>query len=790
MCADSKGTSIMASVWIKRLSLSAILLAILILLVATSLFLDTDKFINHSLQQQRGNRYIIKVNLILQKGVQQMHAALNYQDSDSFIEAINLVDSAAGYLGTLADDLVMLNADDRAQILAMVAKMENLYDNYLATGRRVPASELEAIDQSAAKLYLKLSRHDTFYYERLLETGRKIRFHTQVTFALITVLALLLLAAAFYLRRGLTIRIRMAGELTEAKNKLEQRVELRTRQLGDSNARLSREVEERTEVQQAINSMVESIVGTTGKDSFDGLTQGLAGWLNVDYVILGEIVDNEKVRTLSMFADGSFVEKFEYALPGTPCEKLIAEGYCAYAEGVTKLFPKDKDLIRLGVDGYVGVPVVNEQGKALGILCALSRGPLQERMFWPSVMAIMASKAAAEIVRMRFEAEREHFQAQLLQNQKLEALGTLAGGIAHDFNNIIAAILGYSQMLQKMLPIGSKAEKANQEVLRATHRAKDLTSQILTFSRKNEQDRSAIHLHTIVNEAMALIRQTIPKTISIDLDLDRERDLVLANPTQIHQIVMNLCTNAYHAMRPNGGKLLVALKPVTFDPGSARKPSRLADGDYVRLTVADSGTGIPDEVLEKVFEPFFTTKKPGEGTGMGLPVVHGIVHDCCGDIEITSSTGKGTKIDVYFPLYTGDEVSVGSRDETISFGAGEHILVIDDEVALAELTAGLLEDLGYRVDYFYSSQDALRHFSRSFQDYDLVITDQSMPELAGLELAQKMLVLKPDLPIIICTGYSDVLSELNAQKCGVRKLLLKPVTLETLSVTVRDLLAA
>ncbi len=779
----------MTSVWIRRLFIMAMLLAVLILLVATNLFVDTDNFISHSFHQQRGNRYIVKVNLILQKGVQQMYVALSHQDPDAFVDAIDQVETAAGYIETHADDLVMLETDMRKDVLAMVSRMEDIYDNYLAEGAPVPSAELDTIEQTATQIYLQLTRHDNFFYKRLLDTSRQIRAHTQLTFGFITILAFLLLAATFYLQRGLLVRIRMSAELTEAKNRLEQRVALRTQQLGESNAQLSKEVKERVDVQDAMNSMVESIVGTTGQASFDHLTQGLAGWLNVDYVILGEIVDRDRVRALSMFADGQFVKRFDYSLAGTPCEILIAEGYRAYPQGVSRLFPNDKDLIRLGVDGYVGVPVMNEEGEALGILCALSRSLLQERTHWPAVMAIMASKAAAEIVRMRYESERERFQGQLLQHQKLEALGTLAGGIAHDFNNIIAAILGYSQMLQRSLPENSKAEKANQEVLKATYRAKDLTSQILTFSRKNEQDRSAVHLHTIVDEAIALIRQTIPKNITIELDLSREADLVLANPTQIHQIVMNLCTNAYHAMRPHGGKLQVLLKPVTFTPDCVKQPSRLDCGDYVCLSVIDNGTGIPDDILEKVFEPFFTTKQPGEGTGMGLPVVHGIVRQYRGDIEIISSTGKGTRIDIYLPLYVGD-VSEASPELPILSGAGERILVVDDEVALAELTARLLEDLGYQVDYYASSREALDHFATCHNNYDLVISDQSMPELSGLDLIEHMHALNQELPVILCTGYSDVLNDENVKHVGVSKLLLKPVTLEKLSVSVREALSA
>jgi signal transduction histidine kinase/ActR/RegA family two-component response regulator len=381
---------------------------------------------------------------------------------------------------------------------------------------------------------------------------------------------------------------------------------------------------------------------------------------------------------------------------------------------------------------------------------------------------------------------REQLEKQLLRAQKMEAIGTLAGGIAHDFNNILSGIMGYAELAQMTLNPGEEAHERLDQVLKGTNRAKELVRQILTFSRKDAPLKKRLALKGVVEEALKLLRATLPTNIEIQLNLDTGKDVILADPTQVHQVVMNLCANAAYAMAEEGGTLRISLDNVTTGVNLAGKKLP-ASNQMVRLRVADTGHGMDVEVLKRIFEPFYTTKETGRGTGMGLAVVHGIVENHGGTIAVNSEPGMGTCFDLRFPVVSLPLAVGTDAAKNLPRGA-ESILLVDDEIYLAELGKDMLEQMGYQVDARSSSVEALAALHTGQGRYDLLITDMTMPDLTGDELAVRALKLCPDLPVIICTGYSERIDKERAAAIGARELLLKPLSLNRLATTVRQVL--
>lgn len=382
---------------------------------------------------------------------------------------------------------------------------------------------------------------------------------------------------------------------------------------------------------------------------------------------------------------------------------------------------------------------------------------------------------------------RKHLESQLRQAQKMEALGTLVGGIAHDFNNILAVILGYTELAQAKVPPRSPIRRNLQEALQAARRAKDLVQQILAFSRHTEVERRPVRLLPLVREALALLRASLPSTIEMRHFLDPDVGSVLADPTQIHQIMMNLGANAEYAMRQTGGLLEVRLEAVDVAAVAATAHPQLKPGAYVRLTVRDTGHGMTPDVMERIFEPFFTTKGVGEGTGMGLAVVHGIVTSHGGAITVDSTPGQGTTFTIYLPRLQEAVAESLPAPPPIPEGKG-CILFVDDEEDLVQLGREMLEPLGYRIVAQTSSYEALKIFRAAPERFDLVITDQTMPKMAGAMLAQELRRIRPDIPIILCTGFSHNIDAEKAKDLGIDAFLIKPIEVHEWAFTIRRLL--
>ncbi len=390
------------------------------------------------------------------------------------------------------------------------------------------------------------------------------------------------------------------------------------------------------------------------------------------------------------------------------------------------------------------------------------------------------------VVILRDITEKKGVEARLRQSEKMESIGHLAGGIAHDFNNILYAAMGYTELSQDIIEEGSPAKKYLKEVYESLERAKHLVQQILTFARKGEEKVQPVPVAGIVREALNLIRSTVPTTIEIRQEIDSKKS-VMADPTQLHQVVINLCANGAHAMEEEGGILTVQVEETYLDFEMAKGFTDLNPGDYLVLKVSDTGMGIEPDLLDSIFDPFFTTKETGKGTGLGLSVVHGIVRSCCGDIRVKSRVGRGTDFSVYLPLIDSQkEARAHEAEAEVSLPRGEErILVIDDEPPIARMVGKMLTRLGYTVFTLTSSTEALKRFKAAPEAFDLVITDMTMPAMAGDRLAREMIRIRPDLPVILCTGYHNRISDESVQKSGIAAFVMKPVGKQELAEAVR-----
>jgi PAS domain S-box-containing protein len=380
--------------------------------------------------------------------------------------------------------------------------------------------------------------------------------------------------------------------------------------------------------------------------------------------------------------------------------------------------------------------------------------------------------------------DQKRTEKHLRDVQKRESIGNLAGGIAHDFNNILFPIMGMSELLIEDLPENSPERENAEEILKAGKRGSDLVKQILAFSRQTEHKIIPMRIQSVLKEAIKLLRSTIPSNIQIEQNIPTDVGLMMADPTQIHQVFMNLITNAYHAVEnTNNAKISVDLEKIWLNTNDALDP-----GQYALLTISDNGCGIAPGIMDRIFEPYFTTKEQGKGTGLGLAMVHGIIKDHKGDIKVSSELGKGTAFKVYFPLLDHTERTNVQKDITTEKGGTEKILLVDDEESIARLEKQMLERLGYSVTACFSSLDALNIFQADPSAYNLVITDMTMPKMTGDQLAEKLISLRRDLPIVICTGYSEKMDDEKSKAIGFKGLLMKPVVKIEMAQMVRKVL--
>ena len=473
------------------------------------------------------------------------------------------------------------------------------------------------------------------------------------------------------------------------------------------------------------------------------------------------------------------------------CEML---GYAAeelVGRSARMLYPTDEDFEFIGREKYLqirarGTGTVEtrwqrKDGQAIDVL--LSSTPL-DPSDWSKGVTFTALDISAS---KQGEQERLRLEDRLRQAQKMEAIGTLAGGIAHDFNNILAAIIGFAELAKIEAPGNGDVTANLAEVLKASFRARDLVRQILAFSRQAETEFGPIQIQLIVKEALKLLRASLPSTIQVRQDLASE-GLVLGDPTQIHQVVMNLCTNAFHAMHERGGVLEVSLSETQIGASPPPDLRVLPQGPCLKIRVRDSGPGIDPAIIHRIFDPYFSTKEKGKGTGLGLAVVHGIVKSHRGAIQVSSRLGEGATFDVYFPMVQAAAAAAEANSEAAVVGGRERILFVDDEPSIEFLGKQMLGSLGYEVAACGTAVAALELFRSDPSAFDLVITDMTMPLMTGDRMALEMMGLRPDLPVIICTGFNELLTKERALELGIRAILMKPFLKNEAAQLIREVL--
>lgn len=550
----------------------------------------------------------------------------------------------------------------------------------------------------------------------------------------------------------ITVRL-LQRKLEKANAHLEDRVLARTEALNKTNLNLQREIAERIQAEAALRESEERY-----RAAIENSNDGIA------------MTDGEKY----LFVSKRFLTIFGYEdegeVIGMPLEKVI--------------HPDDRERIQ----HYTRL---REQGEPVPTRYEAKGITKQGSTVYFDVTATVISHKDRDVtlIFIRDTTQRKDLESQLRQAQKVEAIGTLAGGIAHDFNNILSVIIGHAQLLRLSHEIESEEGQHLQQLLQAADRATELVHQILTFSRQKDFESSPLILASLVRETLKMLRSTLPSTITIHEDLIADEGMIMADSSQVHQVLMNLCTNAAHAMRGGTGDLRVQLKEVMLPDEGAIGFSKLHAGQYLELIVTDSGHGMNKATMERIFDPYFTTKKSGEGTGLGLAVVHGIVAGYGGEIQVESEPGRGTSFHILLPsLEHSQKVDTSDKLEELPRGGNEHILLVDDEEAIVSIATELLEYLGYQVTAFISSKDALKQFAQTPLAYDLILTDLTMPYMTGRELAKEVKLARPDIPVVLCTGYSEPLSVEEMHEAGICAGLKKPLLFEELAEVIRNAL--
>lgn len=613
----------------------------------------------------------------------------------------------------------------------------------------------------------------------------------------------LLMVILFKAGRNTLIKELAEKALRAAHEKLEKAVDERTADLKRTNQSLIHEIEERTctedslqksyDTQKIINELLQESLQDSPLEDIMDLCLDLVislPWLSFESMgcifLVGEDPD-----VLIMKAQTGLSAELE-AL----CSN-VAFGQCLCGRAAKKqetVFASNidprHDLLLPGTPdhGHYCVPMT-AKGKTLGVINIYVKPGHNKNEMEIAFLKTVANALSGILIQRYGEKQKQEIEKRLNQSHKMEAIGTLAGGIAHDFNNILSGIIGHAQLTSMNLDNPDKATSHIDQIHNGAKRATDLIQQILTFSRQTEHDKKPVRLYLVIKEALKFIRSSFPSNIRISEEIS-SREMVKADPTQMHQVLMNLCTNAYHAMQETGGELSVRLSEVAREPEDTPADDKWPAKDhFLKLEVSDTGMGIPRKIRNKIFEPYFTTKKIGEGTGLGLAAVLGIVEGHGGRIHVESEPGSGTSIQIYLPILKERTERTDSVSEKIKIqGGDEKIMVVDDENSILEYYSDFLERYGYQVKAFSGSVGALKTFQQDPDGYDLLITDMTMPDMTGDVLAAKVLEIRKDFPIILCTGYSKRLSKSEATIAGIRKYHQKPVEGNDLLHSIRTLL--
>ena len=688
----------------------------------------------------------------------------------------------------------------KGQIFSQVVKKDHKTMEGRIAGREVVETYVplmtDGVFNGAVEVYYDISKNSHILSGLLKRLEITILLFSGTFLA---VFILILLKAS----RNRIIRDNTEASLQKAHAKLEQTVIERTADLKQTNQTLRHEIEERKNAEESLQRShdTQTIVNKLLKESIEksvdqndvidtclDLVLSLP-WLSFESMGCIYVTDKNSDH-LVMKSHKGFSKELQQTCATVPFGKCLC-GLAAATEETVFASQVDKrhDIILHDMPdhGHYCIPIL-AKGKLLGVINIYVKAGHNFNKREEDFLKAVANTLAVILIQRQGEYHWKQFKKRLHQSQKMEAIGTLAGGIAHDFNNILSGIFGYAQLAVMNLDSPDKAKINIEQIHQGAKRATDLIQQILTFSRQSEHKKSPIKPYLIIKEALQFLRSSIPASIDIKEDI-QSRAKVFANPTQIHQIVINLCTNSYHAMQETGGTLFVSLEQIDIRAQNQVPGIAIVPGSYVKLEIKDTGQGMASNILKKIFEPYFTTKPVSEGTGLGLAVVLGIVEEHKGYIKADSTPGKGSVFTIFLPIFNQENDAANPEPEEIPLKRGtEHIMVVDDEESILAYSCELLKDYGYKVSPFQDARLALKAFEIDPHQFDLVITDVTMPNMTGDDFAVKIMALRKEIPIILCTGFSKKISKARAIELGIKQYLKKPIESHTLLSSIRETL--
>jgi len=549
-------------------------------------------------------------------------------------------------------------------------------------------------------------------------------------------------------------------------------------------ARRKAELRQKT-LEGALQAILKGTSSEIGVGFFRSLVETLASSLQVKGALIAEYEKRSStIRILAVHGFENPVPGQELAASGTLGQSILANGHVMMQNMDFALFVDGTSLKSMGIRSVIGLRLDSREGQPQGLLLVLDDKEIEEPDLTQDLISIFASRAGSELDRLDAERQRLSIEKQLLHSQKLEAVGTLAGGVAHDINNILTSIWGHAQLLEMRFTEGPGTDSI-QGILKGCRRARDLARQILLFSRKQEPELHPVHLGEIIDETWKLLRATFPSSLRMKFDIEPNLPPVLGESSQLHQVLMNLCTNACHAMGSGGGTLTVSAN--RFSDSS----DRMDPVPQIELLVTDTGSGIPSDIMPRIFEPFFTTKGPGIGTGLGLSVVHGIVQNHKGSITVSSDLGRGTTFKILLPCLTQEiSTEIQRRIETKPVKIDKAIMVVDDEDAVADVLYHLLAVLGYKSEIFMNPLKALEAFKVDPSKWAAIISDYTMPDLSGEQFVGAIRAIRPNIPFLLTSGYENHGQSDSIARLGISCFIPKPFQADDLARNLANCLSA
>jgi len=550
------------------------------------------------------------------------------------------------------------------------------------------------------------------------------------------------------------------------------------------------DITERLRARAIMKALVEGTASVTGKHFFRSLVQLLAQLLTIKYAFVAKISESSarRVEILALWTDDKFSDPFEYEVSGTPSETVIGQELRVYPENMPQLFPADKDMLALGVQSYMGAPLFDSSGKAIGILALMHDQPLTDLAQNRSLLSIFAARAGAELERLRGEAERSELLRQLAQSQKMQAIGQLASGIAHDLNNSLSAVSGHLELIRLRQDLDPEIINSLDISLTGCERASQLIDRLLGFARQGKYTLKRIEVQSLLKETLEFMSRIIGRNINIRLEQPSRALYVEGDEAQLQQVFTNLLINAQQAMPAEGGSITIRLSSAHI---VANKVENINGnpGSYALLSVTDTGCGIDPKIIDKIFEPFFTTKDKGQGSGLGLSMAYGVVQNHNGWITVESQPEKGSTFTVYLPLLELKSEIKGKIDRRVPKQGNRSVMIVDDEPFLVDLACKFFNMSGYHTQGFSDVQQALDWFEINSQDVDLVILDMKMPQMSGATCFEKLRILDPNCKVILLSGFTEDHSTQALLHKGALKFFQKPLRYPDLVEWVENYLA-